>query len=87
MCKYCTLDFKERDRYILPVEKKNKIISSTGINIDSISLDGDGYTVITLTSNKITKENGELARLAFAYIVPFKYCPFCGRKLEDTENA
>ena len=86
MCKYCTLDFKERDRYILPIEKQTQI-SPTGINIDSISLDGDGYTVITFTDDRLTKENGELERLALAYIVHFEYCPFCGRKLEDTEKC
>jgi len=86
MCKYCTLDFKERDRYILPIEKQTQI-SPTGINIDSISLDGDGYTVITFTSDKIFKKDGELEHLGMAYIINFKYCPFCGRKLEDIENA
>jgi len=86
MCKYCTLDFKERDRYILPIEKQIQI-SPTGINVDSISLDGDGYTVITFTDDRLTKENEELERLALAYMIPFEYCPFCGRKLEDTEKC
>lgn len=86
MCKYCTLDFKERDKYILPIEKQTQI-SPTGININSISLDGDGYTVIIFTSDKIFREDGELEHLAIAYMIDFKYCPFCGRKLEDTKNV
>ena len=85
MCKYCTLNFREKDRYILPIEKRTQV-SSTGINIDSISLDGNGYTIIIFTNDRMAKEDGELEHLAIAYIINFDYCPFCGRKLEDTEK-
>jgi hypothetical protein len=82
MCKFCTTNFRERDRYVLPI-KEHTPVSSTGINVDCISLTGDGYTVITFTNDKIFKEDGELERLVMAYTVNFDYCPFCGRKLED----
>lgn len=82
MCKFCTTNFREKDRYVLPIEKQTSV-GSTGINIGSISLTGNGYTVITFTNDKIFKKDGELERLVIAYMADFDYCPFCGRKLED----
>jgi len=81
MCKYCTTNIKERENYVLTPD--NDSYGGGGIKVKKILFQSDGETAIYFTDDKMIMRNGEPVELAMAYRIPFEYCPFCGRKLED----
>lgn len=85
MCKYCTTNIEERENYVLT--PNNSSYGNDGIKVEKIISQSDGETAIYFTDDKMIMRNGESVKLAMAYRIPFEYCPFCGRKLEDTENV
>jgi len=84
MCKYCTDNFKNRKNYIIDY--------SNNINYDYLDLglvkfeiNPGNFIMVEIADLTRENENGEKpAHIAIMANPPFDYCPFCGRKLNES---
>lgn len=82
MCKYCTNDFEKRENYF--IDKSNNIdYGNLGIGLVRYEINPGNFIMFEMADLIRENEDGKKpVRFGVAVNPSFKYCPFCGRKLE-----